>query len=151
MSPSSIKNQKSKIKNVLAYTLMETAVALAIVAVAMVLVVQIGYWSLRERSSTSARFAAIEEAANILEAARATPWEALNADWAESQRLPDELADQLPEASVAVTVEPVESRPFVKRVTVALRWKMAEGVEAQPLRMVGWFGSRAMPAPGGNP
>jgi prepilin-type N-terminal cleavage/methylation domain-containing protein len=144
-----IKNQKSKIKN--AFTLMETAVALAILAAAMVLVLRIGYWSLRERASTAARFAAIEEAANVLESARATPWNELNTEWAAAQRLPDDLTDQLPEALFTVTVAPVESQPLMKRVTVAIRWTMAEGVQSQPLRMEGWFSSRATPAAGGNP
>ena len=153
MTVHSIKNRKSQIKNAsaTAFTLMETGVAMAIVAVAMMLVVQLGYWSMRERASTTARFVAIEQAANVLEAAQATPWESLTAEWAESQRIPQEIDDQLPEASLTVRVEPEESRPLTKRVIVELRWKTVEGVEAQTLRMEGLFTSRSIPAAGGNP
>lgn len=151
MNVQPIKNQKSTIKNPPAFTLMETGVAMAIVAVAMLLVAQLGYWSMRERASTAARFAAIEQAANVLEAAQATPWESLTAEWAESQRIPEELNDQLPEASLTVTVEPEESQPLTKRVLVDLRWKMVEGVEAQPLRMESLFTRRSTAAAGGTP
>jgi type II secretory pathway pseudopilin PulG len=153
MNAHSITNQQSKIKNALApaFTLVETGVAMAIVAVAMLLVAQSGFWSMRERASSAARFAAIEQAANVLEAARATPWESLTAEWAESQRIPDDLADQLPAATLTVKVELDESQPLTKRVIVELRWTMVEGVESQPLRMEGLFSRREMPAAGGTP
>ena len=150
MNVQSIKNQKSRIKNPPAFTLVETAVAMGILAFAMCLVVQLAYWSMRERASTAARFVAIEQAANVLEAARATPWESLTAEWAEAQRIPDELHDQLPDAALTVIVEPVESQPLMKGVRVQLRWKMVEGVEAQPLRMEGLFSRRSTPAAGVN-
>jgi len=151
MNVYSIKTQKSKITNARpAFTLVETAVAMGLVAVAMVLVAQLGYWSMRERASTAARFVAIEQAANVLEAAAAMPWESLTAQWAESQRISDELNDQLPAASLTVKVEPDESQPLLKRVIVELRWQMHASVEAQPLRMEGLFSPRSTPAAGGD-
>ena len=144
-----IDNHKSRITKLRGFTLVETCVAMAILAVAMGMVVQLAYWSMRERASTAARFVAIEQAANVLEAARAVPWDSLTADWADSQRIPDELNDQLPDAALTVSVESVESQPLTKRVTVELRWKRVEGVEAQPLRMQGFFTRRSTPAPGG--
>ena len=146
-----LKHPESEIANRSAFTLIETGVAMAILAVAMLLVVQIGYWSMRERASSAARFAAIEHVANVLEAARCTPWESLTDEWAESQRVPDDLADQLPEAALAVKVDLDASQPLTKRVIVELRWMMVEGVEVKPLRMEGLFSRRSAMVSGGNP
>ena len=66
------------------FTLMECGVALVILAVAMLLVVQLGYWSIRHRARTAARFLAAELAANVLAKAQAIPWQALTVEWAES-------------------------------------------------------------------
>src|SRR5262249_15758784 len=144
-------NQESKRDYPPGFTLMETGVAMAILAVAMVLVVQIAYWSMRERASAAARFVAIEQATNVFETARANPSESLNAQWADSQRIPDELNDQLPEATLAVKVVSVESQPLTKRVIVELRWNMFEGGEAQRLRMEGLFSRRSTLAAGDMP
>jgi hypothetical protein len=151
MNVQSIKSRPNKRDNRSAFTMAETGVALAILAFAMGLVVQLAFWSMRERASTAARFVAIEQAANVLEAARATPWDSLNDEWAEAQTLPLELSDQLQDATLVVEVEPLEAQPLTKRVVVELRWWRGEGVEAQPLRMHGLFTRRSNGALEGMP
>jgi type II secretory pathway pseudopilin PulG len=131
------------------FTIAETMAALGILAVAMVLVAQIGVWTLQEGSRSSARQAAQELAANVLEAARACPWDSLGPDWAAAQKLPQAFDRQ--GWKLNIQVAPEKSRPHVKRVTVQVEWTPdSEG----PLRheeLVGWFSERSAPAAGAKP
>lgn len=142
MKITTIKNHKSKIKNPSGFTLMEIGVAMAILAVAMMLVLQISFWSMRERVRASTQHVAIEQAANVLEAARSVPWESLTSEWAEAQRIPEDLADLFPEGRLSVKVEPLESQPLTKRVSVEIRWMLVEEVAARPVRMIGFVSAR---------
>ncbi len=138
-----IKNQKSKIKNPSGFTLVEIGVAMSMLAVAMILVLQISFWSLRERARTAAHHVAIEQAANLLEAARAVPWESLTPEWAEAQRIPEDLNAVLIDGKLSVQVVPVEAVPLIKRVTVEVRWMLAEGVVSRPVRLVEFISARS--------
>lgn len=104
------------------FTLMEATTALAIVAILAVIVVQCVVWSMRERARFAARHAALEVAANVLEAARAEPFERLDKDWAESHVVSPEMDALLPKGAISVTVEPEKSVPGTKRVTVEVQW-----------------------------
>jgi hypothetical protein len=110
---------------------------------AAVLVAQLATRSLAERARSDERVAAIEAAANLLEAARARPWADLTADWAAGQRLSDDLAGRLREARFTVGVEPDADRPRVKRVTVDLRWRHGDGAQARAVTLVGLFAERS--------
>jgi hypothetical protein len=125
------------------FTVMEVIAATGVLTVAMLLVAQLGYWSLRERARTAARQVAIELAANVLEAARAEPWQSLDADWAAAQSIPEELADVLTEGRLAVRVEPEPDSPRTKRVVVEVRWLMYEEIESRPVRLIGLFAARS--------
>src|SRR5262249_21589961 len=125
------------------FTLLETLIALGILATATVLVAQLGALALAERTRADDRLLAVEAAANILEAARARPWADLTPDWAAAQRLSDDLTDRLPEALLTVRVEPESDRPGVKRLTVELGWKQRDGTPAWPVTMVGMFADRS--------
>jgi hypothetical protein len=130
---------------------MELTVALSILAVAMALVAQIGCWSLRERAQGAARQDALEVAANVLESALASPWETLTTDWAAAQRLPESLAQRLPDGRLTVRVEPEALHPRLKRVTVAVDWKLDNGLPARPLQLVGLFRARSADTARGKP
>lgn len=106
-------------------TLVEVTVALAIVAVLGVIIVQCLVWSLQERVRLRAHQAALELAANVLEAARALPWEQLEQPWADAQTIPAASVDLLPEGKMVVTIEPVAGLPRTRRITVALSWQFA--------------------------
>src|SRR5262245_5399877 len=60
-----------------AFTVLETVIALGILMVALILVTQIGYWSLTDRMRSDTRQEAIEAAANVMELARACRFEEL--------------------------------------------------------------------------
>jgi len=124
------------------FTIMETAIALALLSFAMVLVAQLGTWTLAERARAEERLAAIEGVANVLEAARGRPWTDLTPEWATEQRLTDDLADRLHEAVLTVRVEPEPDRPRVKRVTVQLGWTHGDGARARTAAAVGLFADR---------
>jgi hypothetical protein len=121
---------------------METVIALGMLSLAMVLVAQLGTWTLAERVRAEERLAAIEGVGNVLEAARARLWSDLTPEWAAEQRLTDDLADRLHEAVLTVRVEPESDRPRVKRVTVQLGWTHGDGATARTVAAVGLFADR---------
>jgi type II secretory pathway pseudopilin PulG len=125
------------------FTVLETVIALGMLASVIVLVAQLATWSLAERSRSDERLAALEQAANVLEAARARPWADLTPEWAAAQRLPDELATRLDDARYTVCVEPEADRPRVKRVTVELGWTHRDRAQARTVKLVGLFADRA--------
>jgi prepilin-type N-terminal cleavage/methylation domain-containing protein len=133
------------------FTVLEIMVALGLLSVAMVLVAQLGLWSLSERRRNALRQEALETAANLLESAQASSWEALTPEWAAAQRLPDFLAQRLEEAKLTVRVEPEASRPRTKRVTVEIAWRLSNGMPAQPVVLVGLFSARSTQPSGGQP
>jgi type II secretory pathway pseudopilin PulG len=124
------------------FTLIEAGVGLAIIAAAMVLVMQVGYWSLRCRSQTAARFLATELAANVLAQADAVPWEDLNDDWAKAHFVSDEVAEQLSQATLQVKVERMEGRRFIKRISVEVAWTISDDAQPTSVLLIGLFSQR---------
>jgi len=104
------------------FTIIECGVALAALAAIGVIAAQLATWSASERARLDARLEAIEAATNLLEQARARPWEELTPEWASSQQLPDYLATRWPRGRLTVRVEAEPERPGVKRVTVEVYW-----------------------------
>jgi hypothetical protein len=122
--------------------------ALGILTLCVVLVAQLGTWSLAERQRSASRLEAVETAANILEAARAMPWNDLTADWAAGQRLPESLARRLPGASLRVRVDPVPSLPRARRVSLTIEWEQEKGIMARPVELSSVFSARSASARG---
>jgi prepilin-type N-terminal cleavage/methylation domain-containing protein len=132
------------------FTLAETMVALAVLGVVLLLVAQLGSLVLTERLRSAGRQDALEAADNVLEAARACPWDDLTPAWAARQRLPESLAGRLPHGQLEVRVEPEASRPHTRRVTVEVRWTFA-GKPARPVQLVDLRSARTVSASGGKP
>jgi prepilin-type N-terminal cleavage/methylation domain-containing protein len=128
------------------FTIAETLVALGILAVAMLLVAQVGVWSLQEYARTFDRQAAQELAANVLETARASPWDALNSEWAASQKLPPGFVND--GWRLAVQVDSDASRPLLKRVSVRVDPRPGQTPPFRAEELVGWFSTRAAPTAG---
>ncbi|HEV3203002.1 MAG TPA: type II secretion system protein [Gemmataceae bacterium] len=129
-----------------AFTILEITIALGILAIVVVIVAQLGFQSLRDRWRNAARHQALELAANILEAARACPWESLTPQWAAEQRLPEHADQHLHEGRLIVRVEPGPEGPNIKRVTVAIHWTQDENKPARPVELTALFGPRSAPA-----
>src|ERR1700722_10410233 len=115
--------------------LIEVTVALAIVAIVAAIVAQSIVWSLQERASAASHQAANELAANVLEAARALPFEKLDSQWADAQSVPSEMTALLPDGKVIVTVEASPASAHTKRVTVEVRWPLAPDQPPQSMRL----------------
>lgn len=126
------------------FTIMEVVIAFTILGVVMLLVAQVATYSLRERWRTTARQAALEIASNILEVARACPWEKLDANWAAAQRLPDNVDPHLADARLEVRVDPEKTLAQIKRVRVILRWQAEESWPEQVVTLEALFGPRLM-------
>jgi hypothetical protein len=103
---------------------------------------QAGGWARLERGRLAARLEALTAAGNVLEAARALPWDALTPQWAAAQRLPESALPLRPDARLEVRVEPEASVPRAKRVTAAVRWDFRDGVPPQEVRLVTLFSAR---------
>ncbi len=131
------------------FTVAELTVAVVILAVALTLVAQLGIQSLHERARASAHLTAQEAAANVLEAARACPWDKLTAEWAARQRLPE--ANNKMGWKLKVQVGPEPSRPQVKRVEVEVHWLTPQGKTARPVRLVELFAPLTQQAQGKKP
>jgi hypothetical protein len=125
--------------------------AVGVLGMVLLLVAQLGCEFLNERQRSTSRHEALEAAANVLEAARACPWEDLSSAWAAQQRLPESLAARLRQGRLEVRVEPEASRPHTKRVTVEVRWSLADNKPARPVQLMGLRSARSMPATGDNP
>ncbi len=133
------------------FTVLEITLALGVLLLAMVLVTQVGFQSMRDRARNAARHQAEELAANVLEMARACPWEALTPEWAAAQRLPESGAEHLTDGRLTVRVAPEAGRPHLKRVTITVSWTQDGNKPARPVELVGLFGARTVPVKGGRP
>jgi type II secretory pathway pseudopilin PulG len=131
------------------FTIVETMAALGILSVVMIVVAQIGLWSAQDYARTFSRQAAQELAANVLEAARASPWDALTPEWARAQKLP--AAFQQDGWRLAVRVDADPSRPLMKRVSVHVEPRPGEAQPQWSEELIGWFSARSAPASGGKP
>jgi prepilin-type N-terminal cleavage/methylation domain-containing protein len=137
-------------RNRAAFTLTEVMVAMAVTAVLGVVVAQCTVWSLRERARLRAHEAALELAANVLEEARARPWDRLDPDWAASRVVPTAMAELLPEGKVIVTLAPGEGAPHTRRVTVEVSWQSAPHLPPQSVELTTLLSARQAPLPGGK-
>ncbi|MCI0462553.1 MAG: hypothetical protein L0Z62_36855 [Gemmataceae bacterium] len=131
--------------------MLEATVALAVLLVVAVIVAQCTVWVLRERARQQAHQVALEVAANVLEAGRATPLEQLNQDWAAAQKIPSESATLLPEGAVVVTVEPEKGLPRVQRLTVEVRWQSDSDLPPRSVQLTTLLSPRSTAKPGEKP
>jgi type II secretory pathway pseudopilin PulG len=130
------------------FTVLEVTIALGVLATASLLVAELITWSLAERAQLTARAAALELAANTLEAALVCPAEQLTQDWGDRQRVPELMTRRLRGGKLAVQVEPEPQQPGFRRVTVTVRWEA--GLPA-PVRLTGLLHAPSDSVKGGQP
>ncbi len=125
---------------------------LAVIGVLSVVIMQCLVMSMRERARMAARQAAVELAANVLEAARAQPWDKLDKNWAVGQTIPAETEGLLPEGKMLVTVDaPAGSPWWTRRVTVEIRWRSDLQGTQQSVQLASFFSAREAKSRGGQP
>jgi prepilin-type N-terminal cleavage/methylation domain-containing protein len=122
-----------------AFTIAEMSIAVVVLGLVVTVVAEIAIRSLRERSRVTERVAVQEEAANLLEAARACPWEKLDATWADGQQLAKEWRDRGWKMKVVLDNQP--DRPHVKRVTVEITFTKTDP-PTPPVKLMGLFAAR---------
>lgn len=102
------------------FTIVEVTVALAVSATIVGLVVQaivgLGHVRLRDQQRTRA----IEEAANLMEAIQARPWNQLSAEQLDTLQFSEVFQRAAPRATLSVTVAPVEQPVVAKRITITI-------------------------------
>jgi hypothetical protein len=133
------------------FTTAEAVVALGILGMLSLLLAQVACQIVNERRHNLARQTALEAAANVLETARACPWNDLTPAWAARQRLPESLARTLRDGRVAVHVEPEVGHKLVRRITVEVTWRQDNGKPAAPVQLVGLRSPRTAPESGETP
>lgn len=134
-----------------AFTLVELVMAVAIVAILGVIVAQLLSFSLLERARVGARQTATELAVNVLEEARAQPFDKLDKVWADARAIPSESVDLLPKGKLITTVEPEKTAHEVKRITVEVRWQFETHVPVQNVRLTTLLSAREAKKKGGTP
>lgn len=125
-----------------AFTLIEMTAVMAITLVVLGLITSLTVWNFRERAAQQARQFALENAANILEQARATPWNSLTVDWAESRRLDE--SPWLPDGKLDVLVTDEPNNPGLKRVTAKVSWRIAAERPRLNVELIGFFADTAV-------
>src|SRR5207302_445274 len=108
-------------------------------------------WSVRERARLAAHQAALELCANVLEAARAQPWDRLDQAWADAQNIPAETADLLPAGKISVTLEAGQPLPHARRVTVEVHWQTVADLPPLSVRLTSILSAREAKKTGGTP
>lgn len=127
------------------FTVMEIVLVLGLLTIALTMLAQLGMSDYVERTRHGLRQDVTEAAANILEAAQATSWDALTPEWAATQRLPDSLSQRLFKGQLQVKVAPEPGQPHVKRVSVEIGWRHDENIPARPVTLTTLLSSRAAP------
>src|ERR1019366_9074609 len=127
------------------FTILEVTIALAILIILGMIVAQATVWSLRERARLVSHQAATELAANVLEEARAQPWDKLDAKWADGRTVPSEMAELLPAGKIVVKLEPATNS---RRVTVEVRWQLEQ---EQSVSLTTLLSAREAKKTGGTP
>lgn len=124
------------------FTIIEIMAALAVLSVVLLLVAQMSWWSVQQRLESVAKKLALEHANNILEAARALPYEKLDDQWAAELGLPADVKPLLPDALLGIKVETEPALAMVKRVTVEISWSRQADLPANVVKLVALFGER---------
>lgn len=129
------------------FTLIELAMALLLLGVAMGVTMKVLSGVGRDRRAADRRQWALQEVANVMERVGAEPFERVTAERALA--IAGELkADRvLPEASWEIAVTDDRDSPVPgRRVSVRLRWKDRSGGWDSPVRLTSWVYRRRTPS-----
>ncbi len=120
------------------FTLIETIVALVVLAAAMLAVVQTVAVVSRQRQLTERRALAVQEVANVMERVYGLPWSELTQERAAEDTLSPACRQRLPAATLQVTVQAVGDPQNEKRILVEIDWQGADGGRSRPVRLTAW-------------
>jgi prepilin-type N-terminal cleavage/methylation domain-containing protein len=121
-----------------AFTLVEVALSLLLLAIAMSSTVKVFGWVAAERRDSERRQWAIQEVANLMERLTALPWDGVTPGAAGRMPLSEEARGKLPGAELAVDVGKPDPARGEKKVAIRLRWKKRGGDWDAPVRLTSW-------------
>jgi hypothetical protein len=111
-----------------AFTLLETTVALGMLAFGLILTVQLLGLAARQRQAAGQLLVAQLEAANTLERIAAMPYDRVTAESLKSLTISDDAKATLADGELKANVETsADSGPRHKRITVEVAWPTGEG------------------------
>ncbi len=125
------------------FTLVELALTVGMLAIAMSVTVQLLGWIVAERRASERRQFAAQEAANVLERFAARPFDGLTPEAARAVTLSEAARAVLPGAELSVVVDDRGAAPDARRVAVRLRWRQRSGEWDAPVRLTTWIERRA--------
>lgn len=124
-----------------AFTMVEVAVTVLMLAVAMTTILHVLTWVAMERRAIERREWALEEAANLMERIAARPWKDVNAGAVKPLTLSEHLRGSLPDAELSIAVDE-KAGPQLKRVAIRIRWRNQAGTWVAPVRITSWMSRR---------
>jgi type II secretory pathway pseudopilin PulG len=131
-------------------TLVEIAVAGALLAMLMAFAFQVLALSAAQQRAQARRQRALAEASNAMERLAALPWDQLTSERAESQQRAQPTDSIAPSATWSVDIAQPPGEPNARRIAVEVRWPDAAGLSERPVRLVAWR-YRPPNAPKGKP
>ena len=121
-----------------AFTVTETVVACVILGALLTVSGQMLRAVVQQRRAADLRTCAVWEATNQMEQITLEAYDELTPENLARRELSPEVARQLRDGELTVSVEPVEA-PAGKRLTVEVRWRGMGGGTARPVRLVSWM------------
>jgi hypothetical protein len=119
-------------------TLLELAVAAAMLATLLAVCVQLLGAMAAQRRAADQRQLALFEVSNVIERAAARAWNDLTPEALAAEKLSPAAIEELPEAELKVEMSIPQSEPNAKRITVSLRWQDRKGNFLPPLKLTTW-------------
>ena len=126
--------------------MVETAVALVVLAAAMVALAQLVTLAGRQRRQSEERRIALQEVANQAEQLALLRWEDVAADKLRTWQASPELAAAIPHAACQISVSEEPGSPAGQRIQLRVAWTNAAGQEVEPAELTIWkFATEAQP------
>jgi Tfp pilus assembly protein PilE len=119
-------------------TLVELAVAGALLGTLLVVCLQLLAATAEQRRSVDQRQLAVLEVENAMERLAARPWTDLTPQAVAPPQLSPSARNRLPGAEWKIEVTAPSNEPLAKRIAVSLRWQDHAGQFVKPVRIVTW-------------
>ena len=119
------------------FTLVEIAIAVFLLAIAMVLTAQVVGWLASARRSSERRQWAAREAAVVMERLTALPWDRLTVESVKDLPYSEQVGHELPRGELTVAVDE-QAGAGSKRLSVRIRWHNQSGDWDAPVRLTAW-------------
>jgi hypothetical protein len=119
-------------------TLLELAVAGALLGTLLVVCLQLLQATAAQRRSADQRQLALIEVGNVLERLAARPWAELTPKSVANEKPSAWLGNRLRGAELKIEVTTPAGEPDVKRIAVSLRWQDRNGRYLPPIGITTW-------------